>query len=313
MTRVVRLAFLLSHKRRMAGSALMRGPQLQQIVAPFLRSEIETRVAYLPSARFPLLQSLWARAQPSGTIFRVTKPAIQRLSPETAIILRRRGCSLCFDPVDSSPELGAVAPDAYIASSYTQARLLGALKAAGKLPEVPVATVLHNADARFHAGPAKTNHSTFSAAYFGLPELTHIPTALRPAVTVFSASIPAQVEAAVKRLPGFSLHFACRNDDSLAKGIVKPFTKGVTAAVLGANVVTGRDVPDAIEMLGADYPYLVPGPTDQDIVETFARARSDFGGMEWLRAAETMRSVAALVSPQALALQIDQLISELET
>lgn len=297
----------------MPGSALMRGPQLQEIVAPFLRSKIETQVTYLPSPRFPLLQSVWARTQRSGTIFWVTKPTIQRLLPETAIILRRRGCSLCFDPVDSSPERSALTPDAYIASSYTQARLLGALKAAGKLPDVPVATVLHNADARFYSGHARTNHPNFSAAYFGLPELTHIPNALRPEVTVFSASIPAQVEAAVQRLAGFSLHYACRNDDGLANGIVKPFTKGVTAAILGANVLTGRDVPDAVEMLGTDYPYLVPGPTDQDIIETFARARSDFGGKDWLRATETMRSVAALVSPQTLALQIEHLISELAT
>ncbi len=305
-----RLTFLLSRRRREAGSALMRGPQLRALVQPFLPPDHDTRVAVLPSPRFPLLQALWARAQQAETIFFVTKPAIKRLLPETAHLLQRNGCRLCFDHVDAPLVPGTVQPDAHIASSYAQARSLTALQTNGTLPPAPVLTILHNADARLYAlGPMPTRLA-FRAAYFGLPELTHIPPSLVTEITILSANGQDKVDQALSFLPSFPLHYACRSD--MGAPVVKPFTKGVTAAILGANVLTGRDVPDAVEMLGADYPYLT-GPTEREITETFARARYDFGGPDWTNALTTMKAVAELVSPQSLALQVGKLVAELES
>jgi len=310
MPPLLRLTFLLSRRRREAGSALMRGPQLRGLVQPFLPPRLDTRIAVLPSPRFPLLQALWAKAQPAGTVFFVTKPAIKRLLPESALLLRRNGCRLCFDHVDSSLEPTAVAPDVHIAASYAQARSLKALQAAGTLPSALVCTVLHNADARLYALGPIPPRPTFRAVYFGLPELAHIPPYLASEIANLSANGQDRVAQALAVLPDFSLHYACRSDEGAR--VIKPFTKGVTAAILGANVLTGRDTPDALEMLGADYPYLT-GPTDHEITETFARARHDFGGPDWTNALQTMRAVAELVLPQALALQLTNLVTELES
>ncbi len=291
----------------------MRGPQLRQIISPHLPDGIETQVQVLPGARHPTLQTLWARLQPAGTIYLFTKPAIRRLLPETAAILRRKGARLAFDYVDSDPLDVPLAPDAHIAASYSQTRALQAWQAAGEVAAGPVFTLLHNGDARLYARrDLQVPRDDFRAVYFGLPQLTAIPSALVPCIDVLSAERLDPRPDALDPLFGYALHFGVRTDLDTTSRIVKPFTKGFTAALCGANFLTGRTTPDATDVLGADYPYLT-GPSEAEIVETFTRARADFGGPDWHRALDAARSAAALVSPQALALSLAQVIAALES
>lgn len=290
----------------------MRGPQLRRIVGPHLPAGIETQVQVLPSPRHPRLQALWARLQPAGTIYLVTKPAIRRLLPETAVLLRRKGARLAFDYVDSDPWGLPVAPDAHIAASYSQTRALQAWQAGGEVSSGPVLTLLHNGDARLYG---RTNppppRDGFRAVYFGLPELTAIPARLAPDIDIFSADRLDPRPGALDPLFDYALHYGVRTDLDTPTRIVKPFTKGFTAALCGANILTGRAVPDAMDVLGADYPYLT-GPSEGDIIETFTRARADFGGPDWQRALQATHAAAALVSPQALALSLARVVAALD-
>ena len=71
---------------------------------------------------------------------------------------------------------------------------------------------------------------------------------------------------------------------------------------------TGRDVDDAVEFLSPDYPYLIPDSAPSSVVEAYRRAKDDFGGPEWHRGLEIMRSVKERVSGRALAGQLVRIV-----
>ena len=63
--------------------------------------------------------------------------------------------------------------------------------------------------------------------------------------------------------------------------MVKPFTKGVTSAMCHANLVTSRNVWDAVRLLGANYPLLATDNSEEAILTAFETVKSAWGTKTW--------------------------------
>jgi hypothetical protein len=288
------------------GSAKMRGRDLARIVAPHLGDRLRPQMVAMPGRKTPILQRLWARTRPRGGIYFLTKSSFP-LDPEAAALLRARSLGLCFDYVDH--DLGHVASelaDVHVCTSHAQVDRIHAMQAAGRFAKGPTQLILHNADAALYGLPPQ-EHATFAAVYCGNPVNTRFPSGLAGEVDLLDASKPDRMERVRSRLPDYALHYCFRQGAEDRPTVIKPFTKGITAAVCHANLVTSRDVPDAVRLLGADYPFLADGDGDDQIIEAFRQAREAFGGPEWSRGLAAMAQLRDQVSGPALAAQFRQL------
>ena len=88
----------------------------------------------------------------------------------------------------------------------------------------------------------------------------------------------------------FNCHLSVREPGR--EFLYKPNCKVSTAAAVGANLVTTRDV-STVELLGEDYPFYCE-PERGSILAAIERARSAFGSAEWRRGLERMRRVREL-------------------
>ena len=77
-----------------------------------------------------------------------------------------------------------------------------------------------------------------------------------------------------------------------------------------SNVLVTRDVPDATDILGEDYPYFARGNSDAELADAFAFARSTRGGPEWQHGLSIMKDVAERISGRALAREFRLLVQE---
>jgi hypothetical protein len=303
------LIFLYRRSRMGWGSTVMRAQQLAQLVAPHL-PDIDVRVKAF--SRREVLQNIFARFAPAGAAIFVTKGAVKVLHPSTVDILHRRGCRVCLDVVDTRRDLlpgPDIKADCLISPSLNGIEILkshveAAYPASGHVPLVM--PVLHNADIRLYGQSLVPQHRA-RPVYWG---------AMANAVT--SAEIAAQVDfldgsdsgsfsATLNRILHYNVHYAVRPDSVDLR--IKPFTKGVNAAVLGAIVLVDRMVPDAKEFLGEDYPFLIDRPEESCVLEGLARLRDAFAGPDWALAQSRCAEMANRVSPEALARQIRQMIS----
>jgi hypothetical protein len=288
------------------GSAKMRGADLARIVAPHLGGRLVPKLVTMPSQRSPVLQRLWARMRPRGGIYFLTKSSCQ-IDPEAAALLRARSHGLCLDYVDH--DLGLVASelaDVHVCSAHAQEARIHAMQAAGTFAKGPTQLILHNADAGLYGLAPDARHA-FSAVYCGNRINTHIPDRLAGEVTVLDASKPHRMRRVMAGLPEFALHYGFRDRSAERENVIKPFTKGATAAVCHANMVTSRDVPDVVRLLGGDYPFLADGSADDQIITAFQHAQDAFGGPEWIRGLEAMAMLREQVSGPSLAAQFRQM------
>jgi hypothetical protein len=297
----VALNFVVRMGDRTLGSAKMRGPDLARIVAPHLDRRFRPGVVSMPRSS-PLLQRLWARTRPRGGIYFMTTSSWGRIDPEAALILKSRSCKLCFDYVDRDLcNARAGLADAHVCASYAQRDLIHRMQATGAFAQGPTHVILHNADAALYERSFRERHD-MATVYCGNTVNTSIPEQLAGQLEVLDASKPRAMRRNLARLDRFSLHYCFRNrgyEGAVAK--VKPFTKGVTAALCGANLVTSRDVPDAVALLGDDYPFLADGMEERHIIDAYDHARDAFGGPEWSRGLEAMAQLRDEVSGQRLA------------
>jgi hypothetical protein len=308
----VSLNFVVRIGDRTLGSAKMRGPDLARIVSPHLDGRFQPNVTLMPRSS-AVLQRLWARTRPRGGIYFMTTSSWGRIDPEAVQILKSRACRLCFDYVDRDLDTPRAAmADAHVCSSYAQRDLIRAMQAAGTFAAGPTPLIAHNADADLYDQSFR-ERPAFAAVYCGNLINTSIPEPLADEVAFLDASKPRAMRRNRSRLDGFALHYCFRNrghDRTATK--VKPFTKGMNAAVCGANLVTSRDVPDAVALLGDDYPFLADSMDDRHIVEAFDRARDAFNGPDWRRGLDRMAGLRDEVSGQKLAAQFRHLAEELD-
>jgi hypothetical protein len=233
------------------------------------------------------------------------------MDPEAAAILKARSLGLCLDYVDHNLALiASELADVHVCSSFAQEDWIRSRQAAGAFAAGPTQVILHNADAALY-GLAPPVRDGFSAVYCGNRVNTRIPAALAGEIAILDGSKPRRMRRTLDRLPGFALHYGLRDAGGDLPSVVKPFTKGATAAVCHANILTSRDVPDAERLLGADYPFLIDGTEDARIIEAYHHARDAFGGPEWARGLDAMASLRERVSGPALAAGFRQMAGHL--
>jgi hypothetical protein len=88
----------------------------------------------------------------------------------------------------------------------------------------------------------------------------------------------------------FNCHLSIREPGR--EFLYKPNCKVSTAAAVGANLITTRDL-STVELLGEDYPFYCE-PERESILAAIERARAAFGSPEWHRGLERMRQVREL-------------------
>ena len=297
--------------RENLGSTKMRALDLERIVAPFLGDRLIPSVVTMPSRKHPILQRMWARSRPQGGIYFLTKFSCH-IDPKAAALLKERSHGLCFDYVDHDlTRVSAELADVHVCSSYAQQDWILSVQKAGQFAQGPTHVILHNADAALYGRPP-VDRRAFSAVYCGNRVNTHIPLELADEIAVLDGSNARKMARSIASLPDYALHYGVRDAANGTASVIKPFTKGITAAVCNANLVTGRDVPDAVRLLGEDYPFFSDGTTDAQIIEAFQRAKQAFGGPDWRRGLEAMRSLRDEVSGPTLAAQFRQMAELLD-
>jgi hypothetical protein len=303
---VVPLYFVVRYGQSGSGSTQMRSVDLLRIIAPHLPDRLAPSIVTMPGPRFPVAQRLWARTRSRGGLYFLTKSALA-IDAEAADILRARSFGLAFDYIDSDLTLAqSRKADIHVCSSFAQEARIKAMQSQGLFAAGPTKVILHNPAHALYTMPI-LQRDRFATVYFGTPAITRIPEALKDQVTVLDASNHARFRASLSDLARFPLHYCFRKDREQSDLLVKPFTKGITAAMCAANVVTSRNVPDAVRLLGEDYPFFATGTTDAAIIDSPSRARALFGSPEWTSGLERLDAVRDEVSGPSLAQRITEL------
>lgn len=290
----------------------MRAHQLSQMIGPHLP---ETIVRLQAFSRHELLQTLWARIVPKSSLIFATKGVVRILCPEAVHILHKRGCALLADVVDlpsvdlPGPEVGI---DCFVSPSLGGiARLQSHIDSRwGGGPKPLVAPVLHNADQRLYGRKIRTLNAS-RTVYWGDVRNCVKTSKIAQDVTFLDGANASGFVNTLEQILDYNVHYAVRPTDP-EDWRIKPFTKGVNAAVLGAIVMADRAVPDAIDFLGSDYPFLIPSNSEAEVLDGLRHLRESFGGAEWQLAQSRCRDMAERVSPMALAAQITHIMKEIQ-
>lgn len=290
----------------------LRLRQIREVVAPHLPEHVSlTFSSFSPHGRLWNFDS-WLRLQ-RPAVFLLLKHIGYGLTPEQIARLKAKAIAVGIDHKDGDLAAIDLAPfDFHISASRRGLAALdtvidadASLRARGVF-----AGLFHQShDPRLDAvRPAAGDR--LAPVYIGRPSYAEIPPSLADAITVLSVLDDVDMVAALPRLGAFNLHFAVRPaaSDALLRPY-KPFTKGVTAAACRANILVNRQVDDAEDFLGPDYPYLVASNRPPDVEAGFRRAVEDFGGPDWARGLEIMRAVRDRVSARALAAQFVAIVN----
>lgn len=283
----------LAGRMRMRGSDVMRGPQLAAMLGPLLPPRYALRAVPLPLD--PGERQAWIGSLPLGVVI-LLKNAALALSPHETEAIARRSLALGLDPIDA--DLAALSlgePFSFVLSAS-----MAGDETLRALARVPVHLLLHHADPRLSAlGPPPQDK--LKAIYLGYPPNLLLPPALFGRVEVLPIRFADELDALLPQIARANCHVACRPRRAGAGQKLKPFTKGVTAAACGAPVIVNRDAADATTLLGADYPYLVDGVDEADVIAVFERASEGFGSSEWQLARSRMAELRSRIRPDTLA------------
>ncbi len=307
-----RVLFVYKRSARKWGSTVMRADMIVNFAAPRLGERYNFQLSALPSSRIPGAQALWRRLLRRGDIAILTKHAALAAPPDLLRSLQDRGVGVVIDHVDAnlSETLGLPA-DVHMACSYASLREIERQLDEGKRESAsqPVAALLHhNVDDRIYALP-RCQTNGLRTVYFGRAYLTVHSPAIEQRVDFLDASSNESMELNHRSLPEYNLHYCIRKEErQLGPQQFKPFTKGFTAAACGANVIVNRDVDDVMDFLTDDYPYLLDGVDEEEILAGLEKAMKTFGGPEWIHAQRIMKHVADQVSPDALAAQLSDVL-----
>lgn len=237
-----------------------------------------------------------------GAVVIFLKRAWKVLAPEHLAHWRDAAKALAIDYVDArtTPQ-PSVKIDAHIAASgalehYLETQLEGAL----------VMRLDHHADPGLRRSPAS---DTLRLAYFGRERNRTLPTSLRHEVDIPDYDgliLPSDVQAAMMQS---NMHYAVRDmEDASGRTSFKPFTKGFNAAAVGANVLVNRQVDDATDWLGEDYPFLIDDCRVETIAAAIDNAKVMFGSNAWQDALATMDRLEQAVHPKRITLQLQHIL-----
>lgn len=243
-----------------------------------------------------------------GAVVIFLKGAEHSFDDDGLFELRDAVRGLCIDHVDGTMRGRAPAiADVQIAASIAGFRTLR------RLTEGYGATQKFDGVARLlthHADPRIVRRSGFSdqrlhIGYFGAPNNTKIPKALEDAVHAPPLRPGGGFSDILHAVRRSNMHYAVRPRPANAKGnFHKPFTKGFNAANANANIIINRDADDALEHLGADYPFLIDDNSDENIINGVRHAKDAFGSAEWRYGLEVMDEVRRQCSQERIMEQL---------
>ncbi|MEI6798870.1 MAG: hypothetical protein WCO04_06595, partial [Pseudomonadota bacterium] len=171
-----------------------------------------------------------------------------------------------------------------------------------------VSLLLHNADQRLYGRKIRSLDGARTVYWGDVRNCVKTPK-ISQTVTFLDGSNAAGFARTLEEVLDFNVHYTVRPTDQVDSRI-KPFTKGVNAAVLGAIILADCSVPDAVEFLGADYPFLIPFNGEAEVLDGLDHLRESYGAAEWFFAKDRCFGMADRVSPMALAGQITHIIRE---
>lgn len=283
------VGFLYAEKYAGAGSTVLRGKQLSELVARQYPDAID--MAYLSDA-----EAFRDR------VVILTKGAIQTHSAEEIAELRRRNLAVIGSWDDMLPEADKMAAmDATMAVSNRQAHDFGQL-----FPRTPSYHVTHHVNSQIR--PVTPPTDRIRTAYFGYPANTHRPDSLGHLIDFVGLDTANLEMSWIDLLPHYNCHWIIRRlkpHDGW-----KPFLKGFVAARCGAVLAVGREDEDAVQYLGDDYPFYVRGPDPKLLEYDMMTLAAAFGGPDWRRAQEIMGQVAARSSDAQVAAEFRAMVED---
>jgi len=303
----------------MQGSTNMRAHQFRKMLEPYLAAKYEL---LLSEVRIPpkivrngyTLQRAfrnWGRSLPGNCIVFVTKACIQFFVPDLIELLNRKNIKVCFDYADSDFSMGPQGlPDMHVCTSYTQLNYLKNYKKNNPSFSGRVSLVLQNYDLALLDFQSKDVQS-FRCAYIGTPARTFLTQKIEQKVTILAALGVQGMQGVLPSLSEFNAHYAVRIPQEENSLLAKPFTKGFVAAACNSVLLTDRKTHDAIEFLGEDYPYLVDGLNENEIICMIDYMTETFQTKVWFDAMDRIKETGDKVAPASLAKQFDTCIQSL--
>jgi hypothetical protein len=306
--------------KRLLGSDAMR-LQIRESMAPHLPEHIELVFSGLSLAgrglsligrwRHWYFQSWLHTRRPA--VFILLKNIAYRLTPDEVRQLKKKAIAVGVDHKFGDPwTLDLPLYDFHISATESGRRAIDeTLATAGaNAGEAPFTGTWYQSFDHRLKDMRLRDLDRLSAVYLGRPQHAAIPEGLADDITVIDVLFSEQMERATRELGMYNLHYAVRphRQETLQRAYT-PFTKGATAAACGSNMLVNRQVDDAIEFLTPDYPYLVESNAPAHVEEGFRKAREEFGGPEWHRGLEIMRSVRERVSGPAQARQLVDIVT----
>jgi len=307
-----KVIFLHRRGHSAIGSKIMRCDQLAEICNRYLGDRYEFEVRSQRPIRDDQILRRSVRAL-DGHIVVLLKGTAKLFGVKGMEMMHARARGICIDYVDAKPS-ACYSPFAHIhiAASFAGLRvlenLLAGAESAANAPQVMHLT--HHADPRL-VGRRARQAKTVRSVYLGQPGNVYLPPDAALRVDCLKYSDDQDIAEVFDALQDYNLHYCVRPADvrARAQGVTKPFTKGFTAATLGAQVMTARDTHDAEFYLGADYPFLLNDLEDQTILEGLDKARDLYGTPEWDQALERLAHVLDLTRPERIANEIDDILS----
>ncbi|MDK3075685.1 hypothetical protein QO034_21695 [Sedimentitalea sp. JM2-8] len=276
----------------------------------FIGDELSISVSNLPKPK-QFRQDIWALRQPAGAIVLFSKWCLPRLKQRTLDILRWKNVRSCIDYVDFDlRESVKFRPDIHLAASLTAMKALKKLTAGQEDPESRVSLLHHNLDERMIV-PAEYPSDRLRPVYFGALENTIATDAIRERVTFLKADQANEVAPLFRQLAKFNLHYCIRRPAISTEVIAKPFTKGFVASHIGVPVLISKNVDDALDLLGNDYPFVVEDTAEREILAGLDHVADSFGGPVWSDAKDRVASLQTLCSREAIAGQFMDIVSSL--
>lgn len=287
-----RVIFAFRRRNRDNGSTRVRVYQLSEMLQARHAGAYEIEIVPILPRRFHDEHDRFV-AHAKGAVVVALQGALVPLGPSRLETLHKTA-ALCLDYIDFVPgDLEMAFYHVHMLASFA-----GMNRAASRLKRLgihgpAVMNVTHHADPRL---PSPDPRDRFGLCYLGNPSKMKPPLE-ETALDILTYQDQAGFEDALARLAHYPMHYAVRRR-SVHPEVSKPFTKGFTAAAMGANVLVDAGTDDALHYLGHDYPYLIASRKDADIAAGLARAADDFGGPEWRRGLDAMAYVRDVSSPR---------------
>ena len=312
MDQKTKVVFLHRKGQTNAGSKIMRCDQLAEMCRRHLGDEFEFYVV----AQRPLRGGVAIRRTCKALndcIVILLKGTASMFGDEGMHELRRSARAVCIDHVDADVA-GSFSRYAqvHIGASKVGCRLLQQMldEFGSEDGNARVMHLTHHSDPRL-ADMRCSNEKSVRPVYLGHPANVLLPGLVQERVHQLQYDKDSSISDTFAALRNFNLHYCVRPTLRRAKGrlVAKPFTKGFTAAALGAGVITTRSTDDAVHYLGDDYPFLLDGPDEPEIMAVLDKAESLFGTPAWHAMIERMDHVRAASSPEVIMQEMRAILS----